>query len=299
MIRKWLLRAAFVLLALAVTGATVLYFGLRQAGFFRDPVFETEPPSLPELRRPAVLVFSKTNAFIHREAIPAAQAALRRIGETNGWTVYLSDNGAIHNTRDLARFDAVVWNNVTGEVLDGAQKTALRDYLEQGGGFVALHASGDSSHENWPWYMESVVRVGFTGHPMMPQFQSATVLVEQPADPIMADHNPAWLREDEWYSFADSPRAADVKILATLDEQSYKPEAFGASLRMGADHPIIWKHCAGAGRVFYSAMGHTAESYAEARYLQVLERALAWAARLDRQPAVSASPLSCEAGGSG
>ena len=292
--KKWLLRIALFLLVLTLSGATVIYFGLRELGFFREPVFETGAPLLPELRHPAVLVFSKTNAFIHREAIPAAQSALRRIGKARGWSVYLSDNGAIHNARDLQRFDAVVWNNVTGEVLDAGQKRALRDYLEQGGGFVALHSSGDSSHEDWPWYMKSIIRVRFVGHPMLPQFQRATVRIEQPADPIMAGEERAWTREDEWYSFAGSPRADGVRILATLDEQSYQPEAFGKSLRMGADHPVIWKHCVGAGRVFYSAMGHTAESYAEPRYLQLLERAVTWAARFEPQAAAGGAPLSCE-----
>ena len=38
-------------------------------------VYETVPPQVPtDLPRPAILVFSKTNAFRHEEAIPAANA---------------------------------------------------------------------------------------------------------------------------------------------------------------------------------------------------------------------------------
>ena len=58
--KKWLLRIALFLLVLTLSGATVIYFGLRELGFFREPVFETGAPLLPELRHPAVLVFSKT-----------------------------------------------------------------------------------------------------------------------------------------------------------------------------------------------------------------------------------------------
>jgi hypothetical protein len=64
---------------------------------------------------------------------------------------------------------------------------------------------------------------------------------------------------------------------------------------MGDDHPILWKHCVGQGRVFYSAMGHTAETYAEPAYRDVLQRAIAWAGRLDPALASAANPLPCEA----
>ena len=66
-------------------------------------------------------------------------------------------------------------------------------------------------------------------------------------------------------------------MLARLDESSYAPRELFRDLAMG-DHPIVWSHCAGGGRVFYSALGHTAESYAAEAHAQLLEGALAWAA---------------------
>jgi type 1 glutamine amidotransferase len=48
--------------------------------------------------------------------------------------------------------------------------------------------------------------------------------------------------------------------------------------RMGADHPIVWKHCVGRGRAFYSALGHTPSAYQEPLHLRMLEGAIAWAA---------------------
>ena len=47
---------------------------------------------------------------------------------------------------------------------------------------------------------------------------------------------------------------------------------------MGADHPMVWTHCVGKGRVFYSAIGHPAASYTdEPLHLVMLENAMAWA----------------------
>jgi type 1 glutamine amidotransferase len=289
---QWVLLTLLVLLGLAAMAALLF---LRGIGFLRAPVYETDRPRLPLEHHPSVLVFSKTNAFIHKDAIPAAKELLALMGEEQGWGVFQTDGGGVFNRDDLARFDVVVWNNVTGDVLTPAQREAFASWLQSGGGFVGLHAAGDSSHKHWPWYHDTVIRAQFIGHPTNPQFQQATVRIEQPADPIVGTLGPAWQRTDEWYSFAQSPRAPDLRVLATLDEASYVPRGlFGASLAMGADHPVIWKHCAGAGRVFYSALGHTADSYAEPAYREILVRAIRWAGRMntaDRQPA---DPLPCE-----
>ncbi len=83
---------------------------------------------------------------------------------------------------------------------------------------------------------------------------------------------------DEWYSFKTNPRAAGAWIIATLDEATYKPEGMmGQNLRMG-DHPIVWSNCVGKGRMFYSAIGHRPERYADPVYVQMLEQAVAFAA---------------------
>ena len=269
--------ALLIFLAAAIHGV----MRARSMGFLRFPVFETIPPDVPALGRPAILVFSKTNSFIHKEAIPAARRLLETIGAERRWSVYFTDNGAVYNVEDLAKFDLTVWNNVTGDVLTAEQRDAMRAWLEHGGGFVGLHAAGDNSHDAWPWYQDQVIRARFTGHPLDPQFQDATVRIEQPPDPIVAEAPEAWRRRDEWYSFESSPRSGDVQVLATVDESTYSPGSFfGTELDMGDDHPIIWKHCIGSGRVFYSAMGHTGESYGEPEYQAILERAMEWAGQL-------------------
>lgn len=281
--KKWVFVTLGVLMVILGALGFSAYQQMREEGFFRDPVFETVPPTLPPLERPAVLVFSKTNAFIHRDAIPAAQAMIQRFGEANGWSVYLTDNGAIHNPDDLARFDVVVWNNVTGDVLTTDQRQAFVDYVKSGGGWVGIHGSGDRSH-NWQWYEQALIAAEFVGHPMGPggpQFQAAVVRIEARDDPIVSHLPQEWTRTDEWYSFVASPRDRGVIVLATLDPSSYSPRMFGRDISMGDDHPIVWKQCIEDGRAFYSAMGHTAESYEEPGHVIMLERAIAWAAGLE------------------
>lgn len=84
-------------------------------------------------------------------------------------------------------------------------------------------------------------------------------------------------------------------MIATLDERSYSPKGvWGQDLAMGKDHPVAWWHCIGRGRVFYSAMGHTAEAYAEPAYQGMLRGAVQWALRRDGE-GCDAAPAAGEA----
>jgi hypothetical protein len=102
------------------------------------------------------------------------------------------------------------------------------------------------------------------------------VHVEDRNSPIMKGLPENWVRtvRDEWYSFKENPRARGMHILATADESTYNP----GRTAMGPDHPLVWIHCVGKGRVFYSAIGHPAESYTDEPYhLMLLENAMSWA----------------------
>lgn len=244
-------------------------------------VYETEPPALPvEMLRPAILVFSKTNGFRHEEAIPAANAMLAGIAKAKGWGYYQTENGAAFSPDILSRFDAVVLNNVSGDVFTPAQRQAFKAYLEGGGGFVGIHGSGGDFKYDWQWYVNDLIGAQFIGHTMDPQFQQATVRVADPGHPATRELPSAWQWTEEWYSFDRSVRTQGYKVLLDVDEQTYKPDGmWGQDLRMGKDHPVAWWHCIGKGRVFYSALGHRPEAYAAPEFRHILTGSLAWTLR--------------------
>jgi type 1 glutamine amidotransferase len=275
----WLLLALLLLFAVALwrnwdTVQRVFLGGLH--------VHETTPPTLPaNLPRPAILVFSKTNAFRHEEAIPAGNKLFAEFAKANGWGIFETENGATFSPEILAKFDLVVFNNTSGDVFTPEQQNAFKAFLQNGGSYVGIHAAGDNSHKAWDWYTKDLLGTLFIGHPMKPQFQIATVHVEDAAHPAMQGLPTEWKRTDEWYSFDKSPRGPGVSILATLDESTYNPVGmFSQELRMGKDHPIVWSRCIGKGRVLYSAMGHTAESFAEPEMRYMLLNATKWGLRL-------------------
>lgn len=242
--------------------------------------YDHVPPTLPATpTRPAVLVFDKINGFRDSPSVDAAARALREMAAHRGWTMVFSGNGAVFNAKDLARFDVVVWNNVSGDVLTLSQRVAFQRWIERGGGFAGIHGSGGDPVYFWDWYADTLIGARFTGHPSSPQFQTARVVVEDGGG-ITAGLPADWALLEEWYSFDASPRAKGVRVLATLDERTYTPETFGGrSLRMG-DHPIAWSQCIGRGRSFYTAIGHRPEVHSEPNAVRLLEQGIAWAAGL-------------------
>lgn len=71
------------------------------------------------------------------------------------------------------------------------------------------------------------------------------------------------------------PTGQNTRILATLDEASYRP---APEQRMGAAHPIIWTRCVAQGRSIFSALGHQAQSYTEPLHRRLIGNAIDWAA---------------------
>jgi type 1 glutamine amidotransferase len=214
--------------------------GLASAG----AAAETAPASF------TILVFSKTAAFRH-ESIADGIAAIRALGAEHGFAVDATEDAGRFNDETLARYRIVVFLLTTGDILDAGQKDALEHYVEGGGGFVGIHSASDTEH-HWPWFGR-LVGTWFANHP---KIQRATVHIEDPDHPSTRGLPRDWERSDEWYNFVGNPRGV-VHVLASVDETTY------SGGKMGSDHPIAWCHGVKAGRSWYTALGHTRESYSE------------------------------------
>ncbi|MFN3457516.1 MAG: ThuA domain-containing protein, partial [Novosphingobium sp.] len=137
--------------------------------------------------------------------------------------------------------------------------------------------SGGDPQFFWDWYADTLIGARFIGHPMAPQFQEARVVIEDKAHPATLGLPSEWRMTEEWYSFDHSPRGKGVRVLATLDESSYKPgQGFGRNLAMG-DHPIAWTRCLAKGRSFYTAIGHRPENYTQPESVRLLDQGILWA----------------------
>jgi type 1 glutamine amidotransferase len=246
--------------AIAITAAAVLGLAAAPIACSSDP--EAKPK--PQAR---VLVFSKTTGFRH-DSIPAGIAALRSLGRANGFSVSATEDAARFTSKRLRRFEAVVFLNTTGDVLAPRQQAAFRSYIHHGGGWVGIHSAADTEYD-WPFY-GGLLGAYFQSHPAI---QPAAIDVADRSHPSTKRVPARWMRTDEWYNFAADPRGR-VHVLATLDESTYS----GGT--MGADHPIAWCHPFKGGRAWYTAGGHTIESYSEPAFRRHLLGGILWAAGL-------------------
>ncbi|HEY0597734.1 ThuA domain-containing protein [Sphingopyxis sp.] len=237
------------------------------------PTFDSVPPDLPALGRPAVLIFSKTNGYRH-DSIPATVAALSRLVEARGWSGFATENAAVFNPDQLARFDVIVFASATGDMFTHDQRAAFETWLAGGGGFVGIHGAGVDSHP--AWYKAILGYHRFTGHPGgADQFPTADVVVDDRRHPATRHLPSRWRWTDEYYSW-DAPPAAGAHVLARLDETGMKLDA---KYRMGERHALLWWRCEGRARIFFSALGHKAETWADPVHLKMVDGAIGWAAR--------------------
>jgi type 1 glutamine amidotransferase len=205
---------------------------------------------------PRVLVFTKTAGFVH-DAIPSGVAALQKMAGENNWIVDTTSDGALFTNENLRNYKAVIFLSTTGNVLNEPQQAAFENYVQNGGGFVGVHAAADTEYD-WPFY-NKVVGAYFLSHPKQ---QNAVIQIKDKAHSATSFLPERWERFDEWYNYKSiSP---DIKVLATLDETTYEGG------KNGKDHPIAWYNTIGKGRAFYTGLGHTKESYAEPLFLRHL-----------------------------
>ncbi len=275
MFKKFII--GFIVLVIVIAASLFSY--AKYWGMIPRHDYETVAPIIPKLSKPAVLIFNKTNGFIHHDAQPAAQAMLTKLVQNNAWDIYTTDNGAIHNNNDLAQFKVIVWNNVSGDVLTPSQRKAFKHWLEQGGGWLGIHASGGDPSYQWQWYVDSLIGAQFIGHTMHPQFQNATIEVADAQQPLTSHLPKTFLFPDEeWYAFDRNPRHTGHEILITIDETSYQTvgQSFLGNDQMAGEHPLVWRSTIGQGRAFYSAIGHQAKSYQINEYVELINKALVW-----------------------
>src|SRR6266852_5901152 len=147
---------------------------------------------------PRVLVFSKTAGFRH-SSIGVGIAAVKKLGQENGFTVDATEDAGAFTAKNLARYNAVVFLNTTGDVLDAAQQDDFERYIQAGGGYVGVHSATDTEYD-WPWYGR-LAGAWFNGHPGNPNVRKATYRVLDKSHPSTLGFPDTLVREDEFYNF--------------------------------------------------------------------------------------------------
>lgn len=206
-----------------------------------------------------VLVFSKTAGFRH-QSIEAGKKALTKMATEKGFGVSFTEDAAQFAETNLKKYNTVIFLNTTGDVLNSEQQSVFERYIQAGGGYVGIHAATDTEYE-WPWYGK-LAGAWFLDHPMPNNVQKGKFIVAMKNHWATKGMPDEFERSDEFYSFKNiSPT---INVVLKIDEKSYiggkNPDS----------HPMSWYQEFDGGRAFYTAMGHTDESFVEPLFLNHL-----------------------------
>jgi type 1 glutamine amidotransferase len=159
----------------------------------------------------------------------------------------------------LATYQVILfgYNDGVDELVTGDTRTHFEEYVNNGGGFIPIHAASGFI-EGWPWMDEALVQK-FYG-PWGTNQPRANILHD--SDGTRENSETAGIFKglteplaflDAFYSFKKSPRGVDsVNILLTVDESSFNKSVEGP---MGPDHPVAWTKRMGKGRVAHISLG--------------------------------------------
>lgn len=249
--------------------AFIFFFTLLPAAFAAEPL--------------KVLYFTKSSGFEHSvikwgpDGEPSySEKTLTSLGKKEDFSFTFSKDGSLFSPEYLKTFDVVFFytsGNLGNVGTDGnpaippAGKQALLDWVDAGGGFMAVHAGSDSyhTHESFEGNTPRDARGhryelhGEDSDPYIrmlggefinhgPQ-QVATASVVDSTFPGMEDLGASIQVEEEWYSLKEF--AADQHVLLVMETEGMEGKPYERP-----NYPISWARRYGEGRVYYNAMGH-------------------------------------------
>jgi uncharacterized protein (TIGR03437 family) len=227
-----------------------------------------------------VLYVTHSAGYRH-ESIPASIEVMRQAALASGrLEIVATEDVSMLNAATLRDFDAVLFFT-SGELpISDSQKEDLLAFVRAGKGFGGVHSATDTLY-TWAAYGE-LIGARFQGHPWV---QEVRIDVEDPAHPAVKQLAPGFVILDEIYQFREFSRER-VRVLLTLDANSVNLAA--PDVNPGTDDfPLAWCREFGAGRTFYSALGHFEGTWRDARFVNMMIEALLW---LTRQTEADAAP---------
>lgn len=239
------------------------------------------PPHAKQTHLKHVLVIGQTKGFEH-DSVSAAMAAIYKMGHDSGlWdttmrtdTELLTKKDLKRNAKNLNYFDVLIFASTTGELdMDPSQKQDMMSFIkEDGKGFVGIHAALDTNY-TWPEYGD-MVGGWFDQHPWMTF--NAPIINEDPSFPAVRHFPHSFVKYDEIYQPKDWSRDK-VNVLLSLDASRLDYSNNPRIHRADHDFPVAWSKMYGKGRVFYSTLGHTEESWNDPDIQKMYFEAIKWA----------------------
>jgi uncharacterized protein len=224
------------------------------------PTNPAAPSPSPAASR--VLVVTHTQGFRH-SSIPVAESTIEQLGRTSGlYTTSFcrtaDDVERMLTAAALQQVDVVVFANTTGN-LGVPDLAGFLGWIAAGHGFVGIHSALDT-YRDAPAYLDMVGNE-FDTHGDQAEVEA---VVEGGGHPAVVHLGARYRVFDEIYRFVRNNRSS-VTPLLTLDRV---PRDGLARAGEPGDLSLAWAKSHGAGRVFYTALGHRDELWRDPAYQQ-------------------------------
>ena len=230
----------------------------------------------PKPPRPHVLVLYE-NGGHHIAFSQRARIWLEQFTENSGFDVdYINSPNAL-DEEILSRYSLFIQLDYPPYGWAPKAVAAFERYITNGiGGWIGFHHASllgkFDGYPMWEWFSRFLGDITYVNY--IPTFVEVTVNVEDTKHPIMKGVPAHFVIEkEEWYTYNKSPRP-NVKVLASVDEATYKPDT---KIRMG-DHPVIWTNTKVRARNVYIFMGHSPDLFENVAYTTLVRNAIFWAA---------------------
>lgn len=218
------------------------------------------------------LLYITTTADFHHDACEYSIPIIQKLAEASGaFDVVVSDKTDLISRASLASFAGVCFSNTTGDrdkfPLSEENRNALIDAIKGGTAFVAIHAASDT-YKDWEPFSE-MLGGSFNGHPWNEEIE---IEIEDPSHPSASMLPSRWALADEIYTFKNYSRDK-CHVIMSMAKESEK----GKGNRADGDYALAWAKMCGAGRVFYTALGHRHEVWDNPLFQQHLLGGIQWA----------------------
>ncbi|KAF2328609.1 ThuA domain-containing protein [Flavobacterium daemonense] len=217
------------------------------------------------------------NGGHHLPFTKAAKPWLEKLAADSSFTIDYIENTKTINEALLKQYKVFMQLDYPPYTWSEESMKAFQKYMNSGkGGWVGLHHAtllGEfDGYPMWQWFSDFMGGIKFVNY--IPTFADAEVKIEDKSHPVFKGIKSDFLiQKEEWYIYDKSPRA-NVHVLASVDESTYKPDS---EIKMG-DHPVIWTNDHFASRNVYIFMGHSPELFNNEAYTTLLKNAIFWAA---------------------
>ncbi|RFZ94668.1 ThuA domain-containing protein [Mucilaginibacter conchicola] len=220
------------------------------------------------------------NGGHHVEYSKRAKVWLSALAAKRGFTIdYIQNTDNIDSTY-LSKYQLFIQLDYPPYGWKDKAVKAFEQYIEQGrGGWIGFHHAtllGEfDGFPMWEWFYRFMGDIRFKNY--IETFASGEVKVEKKHHPVMKGVPQKFLvKQEEWYTYDKSPRG-NVKVLASVDENSYQPNG---NIKMG-DHPVIWTNPKYKARNVYIFMGHSPNLFDNPAYVRLFTNAIFWAASVE------------------